>query len=176
MVNFNERAICYTKVFCPNVSRQNIDVGFRGIHLVSNVHVFGAVHQVCNVTGPAAHIGASQNDRIRHSLHLGIIGHIHCTEYMTEVNSIPVGQCEVFDVLQCRSRSVACGILLGNIGGKGGILFAADHFPSAGGIPFHTCTDIVDDQRIGILTSIFFRIGLGITLQNLEAGKECCIV
>lgn len=95
---------------------------------------------------------------------------------MAKVNFIAIGQCEVAQVLQCRSRGIVRGILLGNIGGKGSILLAADHFPSAGGVPLHACTDIVDDQRIGILTGIFLRIGLGIAFQNLETGKECCIV
>ena len=171
-----ECAVIYTEVFCTNVGGKRIDVSLRGIYLVSDIHVFGAVHQICNVTGPTAHVGTSLNNSIRHALHLGVIGHIHCAKHMAKVNFIAIGQCEVAQVLQCRSRGIVRGILLGNIGGKGSILLAADHFPSAGGVPLHACTDIVDDQRIGILTSIFFRIGLGIAFQNLETGKECCIV
>ena len=171
-----ECAVIYTEVSCTNVGGKCIDVSLRGIHLVSDIHVFGAVHQICNVTGPTAHVGTSLNNSIRHALHLGVIGHIHCAKHMAKVNFIAIGQCEVVDVLQRRGRSVVRGILLGNVGGEGSVLLAADHFPSAGGIPLHACTDIVDDQRIGILTGIFFRIGLGIAFQNLEAGKECRIV
>ena len=171
-----ECAVIYTEVSCTNVGGKRIDVSLRGIHLVSDIHVFGAVHQICNVTGPTAHVGTSLNNSIRHALHLGVIGHIHCAKHMAKVNFIAIGQCEVVDVLQRRGRSVVRGILLGNVGGEGSVLLAADHFPSAGGIPLHACTDIVDDQRIGILTDIFFRIGLGIAFQNLEAGKECRIV
>ena len=171
-----ERTVIYTEVSCTNVGGKRIDVSLRGIHLVSDIHVFGTVHQICNVTGPTAHVGTSLNNSIRHALHLGVIGHIHCAKHMAKVNFIAIGQCEVVDVLQRRGRSVISGILLGNVGGEGGILLAADHFPSAGGVPLHACTDIVDDQRIGILTGIFFRIGLGIAFQNLEAGKECRIV
>ena len=171
-----ECAVIYTEVSCTNVGGKRIDVSLRGIHLVSDIHVFGAVHQICNVTGPTAHVGTSPNNSIRHALHLGVIGHIHCAKHMAKVNFIAIGQCEVVDVLQRRGRSVVRGILLGNVGGEGSVLLAADHFPSAGGIPLHACTDIVDDQRIGILTDIFFRIGLGIAFQNLEAGKECRIV
>ena len=171
-----ERAVIHAEVSCANVGSKRIDVSLRCIYLVSNIHVFGAVHQIRNVTGPTAHVGTSLNNSIRHALHLGVIGHIHCAKHMTKVNFIAIGQCEVVDVLQRRGRSVISGILLGNVGGEGSILLAADHFPSAGGVPLHTCTDIVDDQRIGILTSIFFRIGLGIAFQNIEAGKECRIV
>ena len=171
-----ERAVIHAEVSCANVGSKCIDISLRGIYLVSDIHVFGAVHQIRNVTGPTAHVGTSLNNSIRHALHLGVISHIHCAKHMAKVNFIAIGQCEIAQVLQCRSRGVVRGILLGNIGGKGSILFAADHFPSAGGVPLHACTDIVDDQRIGILTSIFFRIGLGIALQNLEAGKECRIV
>ena len=171
-----ERTVIYTEVSCTNVGGKRIDVSLRGIHLVSDIHVFGAVHQICNVTGPTAHVGTSLNNSIRHALHLGVIGHIHCAKHMAKVNFIAIGQCEVAQVLQCRSRGIVRGILLGNIGGKGGILLAADHFPSARGVPLHACTDIVDDQRIDILTGIFFRIGLGIAFQNLETGKECRIV
>ena len=171
-----ECAVIYTEVSCTKVGGKRIDVSLRGIHLVSDIHVFGAVHQICNVTGPTAHVGTGLNNSIRHALHLGVIGHIHCAKHMAKVNFIAIGQCEVVDVLQRRSRSIVRGILLGNVGGEGSILLAADHFPSAGGVPLHACTNIVDDQRIGILTSIFLRIGLGIAFQNLEAGKECLIV
>ena len=171
-----ERTVIYTEVSCTNVGGKRIDVSLRGIHLVGDIHVFGAVHQICNVTGPTAHVGTSLNNSIRHALHLSVIGHIHCAKHMAKVNFIAIGQCEVVDVLQRRSRSVVRGILLGNVGGEGSVLLAADHFPSAGGVPLHACTDIVDDQRIGILTGIFFRIGLGIAFQDLEAGKECRIV
>ena len=171
-----ERTVIHAKVSCAKVGGKCIDVSLRGIYLVSDIHVFGAVHQIRNVTGPTAHVGTSLNNSIRHALHLGVIGHIHCAKHMAKVNFIAIGQCEVAQVLQCRSRGIVRGILLGNIGGKGSILLAADHFPSAGGVPLHACTNIVDDQRIGILTSIFLRIGLGIAFQNLEAGKECLIV
>ena len=171
-----ERAVIHAEVSCTNVSSKRIDISLRGIYLVSDIYVFGAVHQIRNVTGPTAHVGTSLNNSIRHALHLGVIGHIHCAKHMAKVNFIAIGQCEVAQVLQCRSRGIVRGILLGNVGGEGSILLAADHFPSAGGVPLHACTDIVDDQRIGILTGIFFRIGLGIAFQNLEAGKECRIV
>ena len=171
-----ERAVIHAEVSCANVGSKCIDISLRGIYLVSDIHVFGAVHQIRNVTGPTAHVGTSLNNSIRHALHLGVIGHIHCAKHMAKVNFIAIEQCEVAQVLQRRSRSVVCGILLGNVGGEGSILLAADHFPSAGGVPLHACTDIVDDQRIGILTGIFFRIGLGIAFQNLETGKECRIV
>ena len=176
VIHLVERAVIYTEVSCAKVGGKRIDVSLRGIYLVSDIHVFGAVHQIRNVTGPTAHVGTSLNNSIRHALHLGIIGHIHRAKHMAKVNFIAIGQCEVVDILQRRGRSVVRGILLGNVGGEGSILLAADHFPSAGGVPLHACTDIVDDQRIGILTSIFFRIGLGIAFQNLEAGKECRIV
>ena len=171
-----ECAIIYTEVFCTNVGSQNVNVRLRGIHLLGDVHILSAEHHVRDVTCPTAHVGTSLNSSIRHALHLGVIGHIHCAKHMAKVNFIAIGQCEVAQVLQCRSRGIVRGILLGNIGGKGSILLAADHFPSAGGVPLHACTDIVDDQRIDILTGIFFRIGLGIAFQNLEAGKECRIV
>ena len=171
-----ERTVIHAKVSCAKVGGKCIDVSLRGIYLVSDIHVFGAVHQICNVTGPTAHVGTSLNNSIRHALHLGVIGHIHCAKHMAKVNFVTIGQCEVVDVLQRRSRSIVRGILLGNVGGEGSILLAADHFPGAGGVALHACTDIVDDQRIGILISIFFRIGLGIAFQNLEAGKECRIV
>ena len=171
-----ECAVIYTEVFCTNVGSQNVNVRLRGIHLLGDVHIFGAEHQVGDITGPAAHIGTCLHNSRSHPLRLGIVGHIHCAKHMAKVNFIAIGQCEVAQVLQRRSRSVVRGILLGNKGGKGSILLAADHFPSAGGVPLHACTDIIDDQRIGILTSIFFRIGLGIAFQNLETGKECCIV
>ena len=171
-----ERAVIHTEVFCTNVGSQNVNVRLRGIHLLGDVHILSAEHHVRDVTGPTAHVGTSLNNSIRHTLHLGVIDHIHCTKHMAKVNFIAIGQCEVAQVLQRRSRSVVRGILLGNVGGEGSILLAADHFPSAGGVPLHACTDIVDDQRIGILTGIFFRIGLGIAFQNLEAGKECRIV
>ena len=140
-----ERTVIYTEVSCANVGGKSIDVSLRGIHLVSDIHVFGAVHQICNVTGPTAHVGTSLNNSICHALHLGVIGHIHCAKHMAKVNFISIGQCEVVDVLQCRSRSVVRGILLRNVGGEGSVLLAADHFPSAGGVPLHACTDIVDD-------------------------------
>ena len=171
-----ECAIIYTEVFCTNVGSQNVNVRLRGIHLLGDVHILSAEHHVRDVTGPTAHVGTSLNSSIRHALHLGVIGHIHCAKHMAKVNFIAIGQCEVVDVLQRRGRSVVRGILLGNVGGEGSVLLAADHFPSAGGVPLHACTDIVDDQRIDILTGIFFRIGLGIAFQNLEAGKECRIV
>ena len=171
-----ERAVIHAEVSCANVGGKCIDVSLRGIYLVSDIHVFGAVHQIRNVTGPTAHVGTSLNNSIRHALYLGVIGHIHRTKHMAKVSFIAIGQCEVLDVLQCGGRSAVCGILLGNVGGEGSILLAADHFPGAGGVPLHTCTDIVDDQRIGILTSFFLRIGLGIAFQNLEAGKKCLIV
>ena len=88
---------------------------------------------------------------------------------MAKVNFIAIGQCEVVDVLQRGSRSTVCSVLLGNVGGKGGVLLAADHFPSAGCIPLDACTDIVDDKRVDVLTGVLRHIGLGITFQNLEA-------
>ena len=176
MIHTVECAVIHAEVFCTNVGSQNVNVRLRGIHLIGDVHIFGAEHQVRDVTGPAAHIGTCLHNSRSHPLRLGIVGHIHCAKHMAKVNFIAIGQCEVAQVLQCRSRGIVRGILLGNIGGKGSILLAADHFPSAGGVPLHACTDIVDDQRIDILTGIFFRIGLGIAFQNLEAGKECRIV
>ena len=176
MVHVVERAIIHTEISCAEVVGENVHVSLRGIHLVSDIHVFRAVHQIRDITGPAAHIGAGQHNGIRHALHLRIVRHGHRAEHMTEVGRIAVGQRKVLNALQRGGRSAVCGVLLGNVGGEGSILLAADHFPSAGGVPLHACTDIIDDQRIGILTSIFFRIGLGIAFQNLETGKECCIV
>ena len=176
VVDFIERTEVHTQIFCADICRQRLNILLGSIHFIGNVHIFGAEHQVGDITGPAAHIGTCLHNSRSHPLHLGVIGHIHCAKHMAKVNFIAIGQCEVAQVLQRRSRSVVRGILLGNVGGEGSILLAADHFPSAGGVPLHACTDIVDDQRIGILTGIFFRIGLGIAFQNLETGKECCIV
>ena len=175
MTHFVERAVVRAEVSCANVGSKRINVGFRGIHLVRDIHVFGAVHQVCNVASPAAHIGTRLNNCIRHSLRLGVVGHVHSAEYVTEVRLIAVGQYKVLDVFQRGSRSAVLGILLGNIGGEGGIFLAADHFPGAGGIALHAGADVVDDQRIDI-SAIFCRIGLGIAFQNLEAGKESIVI
>lgn len=62
-----------------------------------------------------------------------------------------------------------------NVGGEGNILLAADHLPRAGGVALDARADIVDDQRIGVLT-VFCRIGVGIPFQNFEAGREARIV
>ena len=140
-----ERTVIYTEVSCTNVGGKSIDVSLRGIHLLGDVHILSAEHHVRDVTCPTAHVGTSLNSSIRHALHLGVIGHIHCAKHMAKVNFIAIGQCEVVDVLQCRSRSVVRGILLRNVGGEGSVLLAADHFPSAGGVTLHACTDIVDD-------------------------------
>ena len=176
MIDLIERAVGHAEVSCAKIRGEGIHVSLRGIHLVSDIHVFRAVHQIRDITGPAAHIGAGQHNGIRHALHLRIVRHVHRAEHMTEVGRIAVGQRKVLNALQRGGRSAVCGVLLGNVGGEGSILLAADHFPSAGGVPLHACTDIVDDQRTGILTGIFFRIGLGIAFQNFEAGKEARIV
>ena len=99
MIHTVERTVIYTEVSCTNVGGKRIDVSLRGIHLVSDIHVFGAVHQICNVTGPTAHVGTSLNNSIRHALHLSVIGHIHCAKHMAKVNFIAIGQCEVAQVL-----------------------------------------------------------------------------
>ena len=95
---------------------------------------------------------------------------------MPQIGDIAIGQSKVVKILQHRCRGAVCGILLGHIGSKCRVLLAADHFPSAGGIPLHARADIVDDKRVGILASMFSRICLSISLQNLQAGKKCCIV
>ena len=175
MIDLIERAVGHAEVSCAKIRGEGIHVSLRGIHLVSDIHVFRAVHQIRDITGPAAHIGADQHNGIRHALHLRIVRHVHRAEHMTKVGRIAVGQHKVLNVLQRGGRSAVCGVLLGNVGGEGNILLAADHLPRAGGVALDACTDIVDDQRIGILT-VFCRIGVGILFQNFEAGKEALIV
>ena len=175
MIDLIERAVGHAEVSCAKIRGEGIHVSLRGIHLVSDIHVFRAVHQIRDITGPAAHIGAGQHNGIRHALHLRIVRHVHRAEHMTKVGRIAVGQHKVLNVLQRGGRSAVCGVLLGNVGGEGSILLAADHLPRAGGVALDARADIVDDQRIGILT-VFCRIGVGILFQNFEAGKEARIV
>ena len=176
MTDLIERAVGHAEVSCPEVGRKNVHIRLRGVHSVRNVHVLGAVHQVGDIAGPAAHVGAGLYGGFRHALHLRVVRHIHRTEHMAEVSRIAVGQCKVLDVLQRRRRgSVRC-VLLGNIGRKGCVFLAADHLPCAGRVALNARADEVDDERIDVLARIFLRVGLGVALQELQARKERRVV
>ena len=176
MIDLIERAVGHAEVSCPDVGRKNVHIRLRGVHSVRNVHVLGAVHQVGDIAGPAAHVGAGLYGGFRHALHLRVVRHIHRTEHMAEVSRIAVGQCKVLDVLQRRRRgSVRC-VLLGNIGRKGCVFLAADHLPCAGRVALNARADEVDDERIDVLARIFRRVGLGVALQELQARKERRVV
>ena len=176
MIDLIERAVGHAEVSCPDVGRKNVHIRLRGVHSVRNVHVLGAVHQVGDIAGPAAHVGAGLYGGFRHALHLRVVRHIHRTEHMAEVSRIAVGQCKVLDVLQRRRRgSVRC-VLLGNISRKGCVFLAADHLPCAGRVALNARADEVDDERIDVLARIFLRVGLGVALQELQARKERRVV
>ena len=176
MIDLIERAVGHAEVSCPDVGRKNVHIRLRGVHSVRNVHVLGAVHQVGDIAGPAAHVGAGLYGGFRHALHLRVVRHIHRTEHMAEVSRIAVGQRKVLDVLQRRRRgSVRC-VLLGNIGRKGCVFLAADHLPCAGRVALNARADEVDDERIDVLARIFRRVGLGVALQELQARKERRVV
>ena len=176
MIDLIERAVGHAEVSCPDVGRKNVHIRLRGVHFVRNVHVLGAVHQVGDIAGPAAHVGAGLYGGFRHALHLRVVRHIHRTEHMAEVSRIAVGQRKVLDVLQRRRRgSVRC-VLLGNIGRKGCVFLAADHLPCAGRVALNARADEVDDERIDVLARIFRRVGLGVALQELQARKERRVV
>ena len=176
MTDLIERAVGHAEVSCPDVGRKNFHIRLRGVHSVRNVHVLGAVHQVGDIAGPAAHVGAGLYGGFRHALHLRVVRHIHRTEHMAEVSRIAVGQRKVLDVLQRRRRgSVRC-VLLGNIGRKGCVFLAADHLPCAGRVALNARADEVDDERIDVLARIFRRVGLGVALQELQARKERRVV
>ena len=176
MIDLIERAVGHAEVSCPDVVRKNVHIRLRGVHSVRNVHVLGAVHQVGDIAGPAAHVGAGLYGGFRHALHLRVVRHIHRTEHMAEVSRIAVGQRKVLDVLQRRRRgSVRC-VLLGNIGRKGCVFLAADHLPCAGRVALNARADEVDDERIDVLARIFRRVGLGVALQELQARKERRVV
>ena len=176
MIDLIERAVGHAEVSCPDVVRKNVHIRLRGVHSVRNVHVLGAVHQVGDIAGPAAHVGAGLYGGFRHALHLRVVRHIHRTEHMAEVSRIAVGQRKVLDVLQRRRRgSVRC-VPLGNIGRKGCVFLAADHLPCAGRVALNARADEVDDERIDVLARIFLRVGLGVALQELQARKERRVV
>ena len=176
MIDLIERAVGHAEISCPDVGRKNVHIRLRGVHSVRNVHVLGAVHQVGDIAGPAAHVGAGLYGGFRHALHLRVVRHIHRTEHMAEVSRIAVGQRKVLDVLQRRRRgSVRC-VPLGNIGRKGCVFLAADHLPCAGRVALNTRADEVDDERIDVLARIFRRVGLGVALQELQARKERRVV
>ena len=176
MIDLIERAVGHAEVSCPDVGRKNVHIRLRGVYSVRNVHVLGAVHQVGDIAGPAAHVGAGLYGGFRHALHLRVVRHIHRTEHMAEVSRIAVGQRKVLDVLQRRRRgSVRC-VLLGNIGRKGCVFLAADHLPCAGRVALNARADEVDDERIDVLARIFRRVGLGVALQELQARKERRVV
>ena len=176
MIDLIERAVGHAEVSCPDVGRKNVHIRLRGVHSVRNVHVLGAVHQVGDIAGPAAHVGAGLSGGFRHALHLRVVRHIHRTEHMAEVSRIAVGQRKVLDVLQRRRRgSVRC-VPLGNIGRKGCVFLAADHLPCAGRVALNARADEVDDERIDVLARIFLRVGLGVALQELQARKERRVV
>ena len=176
MIDLIERAVGHAEVSCPDVGRKNVHIRLRGVYSVRNVHVLGAVHQVGDIAGPAAHVGAGLYGGFRHALHLRVVRHIHRTEHMAEVSRIAVGQRKVLDVLQRRRRgSVRC-VLLGNIGRKGCVFLAADHLPCAGRVTLNARADEVDDECIDVLARIFRRVGLGVALQELQARKERRVV
>ena len=176
MTDLIERAVGHAEVSCPDVGRKNVHIRLRGVHSVRNVHVLGAVHQVGDIAGPAAHVGAGLYGGFRHALHLRVVRHIHRTEHMAEVSRIAVGQRKVLDVLQRRRRgSVRC-VLFGNIGRKGCVFLATDHLPCAGRVALNARADEVDDERIDVLARIFRRVGLGVALQELQARKERRVV
>ena len=100
MIDLIERAVGHAEVSCPDVGRKNVHIRLRGVHSVKNVHVLGAVHQVGDIAGPAAHVGAGLHDGFRHALHLRVVRHIHRAEHMAEVSRVAVGQRKILDVLQ----------------------------------------------------------------------------
>ena len=176
VVDFIERTEVHTQIFCADICRQRLNILLGSIHFIGNVHIFGAEHQVGDITGPAAHIGTCLHNSRSHPLRLGIVGHIHCAEHMAEIDQIAVGQTEVFNMLERRGRSIVRGILRGNIVRERLILLAADHLPRAGGIALHTRADIVDDQRVRVFTRMLRCIRQGIALQSFEAGEERRII
>ena len=172
VIDLVERIKVHAEVSCADVGRENVHIRLRSVHLVGDVHVLGAEHQVGDVAGPAAHVGAGKHHRVRHALHLGVVGNVHRAEHVAEVGIVAVRQVEVFKVFERRRRGRVLRVLLGDIGGKGRIFLAADHLPRAGGVALHARADEVDDERIDILRGIFCRVASGIALQVLQAGKE----
>ena len=172
VIDLVERIKVHAEVFCADVGRENVHIRLRSVHLVGDVHVLGAEHQVGDVAGPAAHVGAGKHHRVRHALHLGVVGNVHRAEHVAEVCIVAVRQVEVFKVFECRCRGRVLRVLLGDVSGKGRIFLSADHLPRAGGVALHARADEVDDEGVAILRGIFCRVALGVALQVLQAGKE----
>ena len=176
VINAVQRCIIRAQVLFTDGIRQNIHIGFTGVHLVRDVHIFGAVHHIGGVASPAAHICAGLDDFSSHALDRRIISDVQSAEHMAQVNQVSVGQRELLQVFQRGSGSTICNVLLGHIFREGRILRAGQCCPGAGGVPFHACTDEVNHQRSGILRGIVLGILGSVALQLLQVSKECGIV
>ena len=176
VVNAVQRCIIRAQVLFPDGIRQNIHIGFTGVHLVRDVHIFGAVHHIGGVASPAAHICAGLDDFSSHTLNCRIVGDVQSAEHMAQVNQVAIGQRELLQVLQRGSGSPVFSILLSDIFCEGCILRTGQGCPGAGGVPFHACTDEVDHQRSGVLRGIAQDILGSVALKLLQVSKECGIV
>ena len=176
MINAVQRCIIRAQILFPNGIRQNIHIGFTGVHLVLDVHIFGAVHHVGGVAGPATQVGPGLDDFGGHALNCRITSDVQSAEHMAQVNQVSVGQRELLQVFQRGSGSTICSVLLGHIFREGCIFRAGQCCPGAGGVPLHARTDVVDYQRSCVLRGIALGILGSIALKLLQVCQECAKV
>ena len=99
MINAIQRCIIRAQILFPNGIRQNIHIGFTGVHLVLDVHIFGAVHHVGGVAGPATQVGPGLDDFGGHALNRRIVGDVQSAKHVTQVNFVAIWQGKLFQIL-----------------------------------------------------------------------------
>ena len=135
-------------------------------HSTGHASIGGQLHEVADVAGPASQISGL--------LDAGMVGHVHAAEHMGKVHFIAVGQGEFFQ------RAQTLGVfprafLRCNIVYKGRIFRSAESVPRSGGVLFHTCADVVDNQSHRVLVGMLKRVLAGIDFKLLQAGEEITV-
>ena len=135
-------------------------------HSTGHASIGGQLHKVADVAGPVSQISGL--------LDAGMVGHVHAAEHMGKVHFIAVGQGEFFQ------RAQTLGVfprafLRCNIVYKGRIFRSAESVPRSGGVLFHTCADVVDNQSHRVLVGMLKRVLAGIDFKLLQAGEEITV-
>ena len=143
----------------------------KGSHLFHSTFgdiaaVCTVVHQVANITGPAAQVSGS--------LHIHI-GNVQRTKHVAEVYLITVRQGKRLDVAQLHYLGALCRILLLHKFGKSNDLLAGQLRPQALVVTVNTGTDKIDGQFVLILGGSC-RKALCVAFQNLQILQKLIII
>ena len=129
--------------------------------------VGGQLHQVADITGPAA--------QIRSILILGVIRHVHRAEHMGKIHRITVRQDKLVQAAKPTGAGSVLRILFRYIAGKCGLFRAAERRPCTGGILLDTAADIVDHKRHGLLCGMLQHIGVCVGFKCCQRGNKITV-